>query len=121
MTGLGGTLTALREAIAAAGDAGPADLDAVPGRAQLAKLEVTRDPDRRIALAVATLARPSPLDELETAFGPASPLPRRPAGGARTVQFLATLPGEGERGVTVLAELDGDGRAVRVILRPDAF
>ena len=119
MTPLVRTLEALRASIAADSPVAPADFDAVPGRGALAVLHVTRDLAGRAALIVITPARPASLAGLSAAFGTATPLPRRPSGGGRTVLFKATLPGDGERGVTVLAELDERGRAARVLLRRD--
>ncbi len=122
MSVLGEALRELRAAIAAEGEgSGPPDLDAVAARSGIPGPEVSRGPDGRIELAVVALERAVPLATLERDFGAASPLPRRPAGGSRTVQFPATLPGDGQRGVTVLAETDEHGRAVRVLLRPDSF
>ena len=121
MTALSQTLEAFRVSIAADSPDAPADFDAVPGRGTLAALHVTRDQAGRATLVVLTPARPAALTGLSATFGAATPLPRRPAGGARTVLFRGTLPGDGESGVTVLAELDERGRAVRVLLRRDEF
>ncbi len=119
MTGPIQTIEALRKAVAADSSDHPADFDAVPGRATLADLKVTRDQAGRTTLVVVTPAQPAEIAGLSGAFGAASPLPRRPSGGARTVLFRATLPADGESGVTVLAELDKRGRAARVLLRRD--
>lgn len=113
------TVQALRASIEAESPGRPADLDAVPGRGALAALDVTRDAAGGAALVVITPARPAALAGLSAAFGATTELPRRPSGGARSVLFRATLPGDGETGVTVLAELDGRGRAARVLLRRD--
>jgi hypothetical protein len=119
VTPLARTVEALMAAIAADSPGAPADLDAVPGRGALAAIDVTRDQVGRAALLVLTPARPATLAGLSAAFGAATPLPRRPSGGARTVLFRATLPADGESGVTVLAELDHRGHAARVLLRRD--
>jgi hypothetical protein len=113
------TIEALRAAIAADSPDAPADLDAAPGREALAALHVTRDQAGRVALVSLAPARPTTLAGLAAAFGDATPLPRRPSGGTRTVLFGATLPADGESGVTVLAELDRHGHAARVLLRRD--
>jgi hypothetical protein len=113
------TIESLRQAVAADSPDHPADLEAVPGRAALGELKVTRDQSGRATLVVVTPAQAAALTALSAAFGPAAPLPRRPSGGGRTVLFRDTLPADGESGITVLAELDKRGRAARVLLRRD--
>ena len=119
MTGLVQAIETLRKAIAADSPDHPADFEAVSGRGALADLKVTRDQAGRSTLVVVTPAQPAEIAGLSAAFGTATPLPRRPSGGTRTVLFRETLPGDGESGVTVLAELDKRGRAARVLLRRD--
>jgi hypothetical protein len=122
MTQLGDAIEALRAAVAAGGtgdraavadavDAGPfeePEIVVVPGEGTIDHVIVR--PVERVTV-----------EELEAVLGPASPLPLEPSGGAPSVLFGDTLPGEGESGATVLAEVDDDGRIDRLIVRADAF
>jgi hypothetical protein len=81
-------------------------------------LEVVHGAGGEVEHVRVTLTAPLDVEELARRFGPASLLPRLPAGGRRAL-FRETSPGDGERSATVLAELDGSGKARAVILRLD--
>lgn len=122
MTRLADAIDALRAAVSAGG---AGDREAVSAAVDAASFE---DPEIIVAPGQVTVdhvivqpANPVTVEELEELLGPASPLPLDPSGGASTVLFGDTLPGEGESGATVLAEVDDDGRIDRLIVRADAF
>lgn len=112
-------IAAVRDAVTA----GVPDLAAGVRRglssAAVASPTLSRDESGLLSLVIVDVPEPLALTDLESAYGRAARLPRRPSGGRRTVQFGATIPAEGETGATVLAELDDEGRVARIIVRRD--
>lgn len=122
MTTLADAIEALRSAVSEAASGDRATVGDAVDAATFEEPEIVTVPGRGSIDHVSVKpAEPTTVEMLEGILGPARRLPRRPAGGSRTVLFGDTLPGEGESGATVLAEIDEDDHVSRLIVRADAF
>jgi hypothetical protein len=119
MSELGDAIDALRSAVGG-GDQDP-EMLRTAGSPVLAGHEVNLLTGGEVDHVIVTPRGGVRLSELEKELGPARPLPRRPAGGTRTVLFDRTLPDEGTSGATVLAEVNDDGAVGRLIVRLDRY